>query len=734
MKKTGILLLLIIIVSAQSLFSQGQEIGIITRIVEYFQKFRSYYPRLEGSAGEEKARKLITSVLNEQGIKNRIIEFHGFEGRHSFSSIVEADIPGKKEDTLIFAVPLSHSSEAEPEEDYSISLALGLGIITQLAETESEPPVSLKFLFLGAEKGQEDYYPMGSRLFLDQYTAENRTAVIYLDMSELPGRVIFETGGNSTVAPKWLVEDAAVSIQNTGLPFLILGNRNQAFRVGLSDTETSAAAFLEADIPAVGIRGRYAADPVEEEQWIASFLEFAGTVINRYENGFPEQWDRHYLFFQIQSSFLIIPENVYVLILLGVLGFSFAYGLIFRNRVGKYLRTVGKNFWNLPLLLGLIFLLLFTSTLIVQGFLQLRGFPELWEFNPLPFFLLKIALAVFLFTFIFHGLRGLPISQKGSFYSAAAIFFLFTDIFIFAAVDVSISYYFVWAFFFAFCFSVTANRLLKTVFFLLSPIWLYKAALDIFTLPERMLSGLAILDAVEGNLFLAFVTLPFMLMLIRLDFVIRHPKRKWKNISLKGSLWISGLLAAGLTGYLIFYSPYSIENPQPVRLEERIDMDLKTRKLTASSPAALGTFIFSYGDRIHDITTRSSSFTFAKEYIPDLVRFTVQEKEFLRRTRIRTVIESEVPLYIYNLRIDSEVEITIYDSNFPPIIMNQGRRVVFNIGKNPPQPLEVVFTVPGSPDFSYSIECISLQTLKETEESNPMIRLEKRLYLQGTVP
>lgn len=734
MKKTGILLLLIIIVSAQCLFSQGRDREIVPQIIEYYRKIRSYHPRLEGSEGEKQARELITSVLNEQGIQNRIIAFHGFEGRHSFSSIVEADIPGRKKDTLIFAVPLSHSSETEPEEDYSVSAALGLGIIAHLAEQETEPPVSLKFLFLGADKGKEDFYPMGSRLFLDQYTTENPTAVLYLNMRELPGRVIFETGGNGMVAPRWLVEDAAVSIQKTGIPFLILGNRNQAFRVGLSDTETAAAPFLEADIPAVGIRGRYAAEPVEEEQWITSFLEFTDTLIRRYEDGFPEQWDRHYLFFQIQSSFLIIPEDVYVLILLGVLAFAFAYGLIFRNRVGKYLRTVGKNFWNLPLLLGLIFLLLFTATLIVQGFLELRGFPELWEFNPLPFFLLKIALAVFLFTFIFHGLRGLPISQKGSFYSAASIFFLFTDIFIFAAVDVSISYYFIWAFFFAFCFSVTANRVLKTVFFLLSPVWLYKAALDIFTLPERMLSGLAILDAVEGNLFLAFVTLPFMLMLIRLDFVIRHPKRKWKNISLKGSLWISGLLAAGLAGYLIFYSPYSLENPQPVRLEEQIDMDRKTRKLTASSPAALGTFIFSYGDRIYDIATRSSAFTFAKEYIPELVRFTVREKEFLRRTRISTVIKSEFPLYIYNLRIDSEEEITIYDSNFPPLIMNQGKRVVFNIGKNPPQPLEVVFTVPGSPDFRYSIECISLQTLKEAEESNPMIRLEKRLYLQGSVP
>ena len=261
-----------------------------------------------------------------------------------------------------------------------------------------------------------------------------------------------------------------------GCPFLLRGNEAQVFRMGTTDERTAIEPYLKAGYPSVGLEGEYRGLAEDEAaQRLTSLSAFLRGFLSASTAGIPEAWDRHYLLLQPGGASLIIGEGTYVAILLGALALSLLYSLVFRRGLKKYLRLLVRNAYAIVPLAGVSFLFLAAGTYALQAILALRRFPYLWTYDPLMFLALKVCFALFLYAILYNVFRRLPFPRNGSFYSAAALFFLLVDIAVVAVFNISFTYYFLWAYLFVFLSVLVRNRYAKALLFLPAPCWVSAA-------------------------------------------------------------------------------------------------------------------------------------------------------------------------------------------------------------------------------------------------------------------
>ena len=175
------------------------------------------YPRLEGSEGEKALLALIAERLDSLGLRGEPFDFRDSDTAHSFSSCLRVDLPGARGDTVVLTVPLNHPPDAPPGSDGSVSVALALALLGRLGG--SVPPVSFTVLFLGAEYGDTDAYPMGSALFLRDFRPSYPVAVISLNLHAIPSRLRVRSAGRGVVSPSWLLMRCLRSLDRAGVSF-----------------------------------------------------------------------------------------------------------------------------------------------------------------------------------------------------------------------------------------------------------------------------------------------------------------------------------------------------------------------------------------------------------------------------------------------------------------------------------------------------------------------------------
>lgn len=690
--------LLLFLVSA-SPFAQSPLPPDPRRILED-QAFLQYiYPRSEGSQAEATVLEYIEARLRQLRVPSSRFDFKESDLNHSFSTCLSASIRGELPDTLILAVPLNHPLDAPRDQDGSIDIALALSILEKL--TRDRPPISVQVLFLGAEFGEEPDYPMGSRLFLRDFYPEYRVMTLYLNLRKIPTRLHVRAGGRRIESPYWLIDRTARALKQAGLFFLVRGNETQIFRVGLTSERTVIAPFLYAGYPAAALEGEYGElSEKEQENWVFSFSLFFDAFLRSFRTGIPETWDRHYLFFQARWFSFSISEKLYITILIAVIAGILVYSLVFTRRLRRYLRLLARDFWVLPLYLAFIFLLLFLSSWLIEGVLYVRNMTELWAELPLLFLAFKLAAPLLMFFSLLQLFRKVHIPRRGSFYSAAALLFLLLDIVVLAVVDISFTYYFLWAFVFALLFTATSNRLLKLAFFLASPYWILKTVVELFTLPALRFCRVVLLSKLWGNLLLAVILLPFILMFIRLRMVLplfRITGRRTRQIV---SACLFAVVLVGLLGIFLVYAPYGAGRAQPVTAQYTIDRESEESSLQFSSPAPLGQLHLWDGSELVSIDTRSRSYRVPLPDVGELLETSVSSVGFLDRQNINLTFRPRGAPYRMRLELSSPEEFVLYDANFPYQREPDGRRYSLLIGVNPPLPLSVQLTVPRQHSFT----------------------------------
>ena len=649
------------------------------------------YPRLEGSQGERSAIELIENRLNAAGVSPRRFDFSESGVGHSFSSCLEVTVPGARKDTLIIAVPVNHATGVSEAEDGSLNIAIALSVVETLAG--SIPPITVKVLFLGAEFGDGEPHPMGSRLFLHDFRPDYRAMVVYLNMRRIPRRLSIRGGGQGIVSPYWLIDHCTEALKQADLYFLVRGNENQIFRMGLAEEQTIIGPFLSNDYPAVSFEGVDAVENTGDEKWIGAFLEFFDRFIDGFWQGIPEYWDRHYLFFQARGFSLIVSERAYITAFLAVFVGIVLCSVLFWSRMKKYVRTLFRKIWTLPVMFGMTFGILVLSTIVLESIVRLQDFPSLWSHLPAPFLALKISLTVFLTSLLMPVLKRLPFSRNGSFYSVSALTLFICDVLLLAAVNLSFSYYLLWSLAFCVLFAFSPWRWLKALFFLISPYWVVRTVWELFTIGERQFCEMMLFSVEAGNLLLAALVLPFVLMGIRLSFLVpplgRNPRVRRTYLAAS----ISGLFSLVMAGGLMLYFPFTEVNPQPITIEATVDDD-GTNMVQLSSPAPLGA-----GDLLRDadrlpFQTTERSFAVSFQNLPEYVVVEQSRRAFLNRETVTLRIESRDQPFLVSLDLISDQDYILFDSNFPFRRHQSGREYEILVGRNPPNPLSIELTLP----------------------------------------
>ncbi len=705
-----LLRLVMLSLTGSVLFLQSLPAANSQRAVELLERFSAMHPRTEASTGERNAIDTIVSELNGLGIETRQEGFEDFEGGHSFSRVVRARIEGRTEEDLLILVPIDHGRNRPAEQDGSASLALALTLAERYRN--ETPPLNIELVFLGAEQGPFDRHPMGTRAILREFFAERPSFALYLDLRAPGGGLAIEHGSDGNVAPSWLVEAALSGAHASAVPATFPGTLGHLHRAGVTTTNTPVGRYLEAELPALGLYADGSAAPgtgarglglnhrdrehheFEEEAWLAEVLEVVEGIIERSAGGVDAQWDRHYVVFELPGRHIVIPETVHVIVVWVIAAAMLLYGMTYRARLTRYLRSLRRNLWSIPVLFLLVFGFLALSTVALERLLELRGFPTLWQFYPVPFFVMKLTLAIFLFATVFQLAFRLPFSKHGSFYSAAAILVLMVLVIVMAGVSISFSYYFLWALICAFLFSITRRKALMPLWLLLAPLWFLVAAAVVFARPELGAVRALLLSPVRGNAILALVILPFILMLVRIDFLLSPPSPGKALFSLKLLSAVTGVTSAAFIAFVVVITPFEEGRPQPIELQERISFAEQARTIRVTSQAPLPALRLAVGGELHTIEAGRRRTEIDTAQLPEPVDGRLTKQAFLDRVQHRVLLEPERPFDDLTVRLRASESFLLFDANFPYRMSDDGTAAEIYIGTLPPVPVEVEYTVP----------------------------------------
>ena len=687
-------LIALLLISAYPATAQSIIRTPMGEILDDLYYFSSLFPRLEGSREEKAAYSYIKNELDSQKVPYTEHPLTDLNGAHSFSSSLIVSLPGSLPDTLNIVVPLDHPADRGNGEDGSVNLALGLALIREFEPRKLT--TGLRILFLGAEYSGPESEQLGSREFLADFFPEAPQAFLYLAMEGIPDRLLLRGGGEGIVAPYWHIRRIIDSLEDSGLPYRFKENENQIHRLGMWHDGTRINPYLQAGYPSATLEGTASDQAWNSTRWFTSFFRFFFSLEERNSEGFLQQWDRHYLYFNLFGRPFSISEGNYIYLLLGILIIPLGYPFFMSRRFVRYLRILLQNFWDIPVLLALIFLFLLVGTFGLKGLLYLKDYPSLWQQIPFAAFLIKGGIALIQFFLVFSLLRHLPFSQNSSFYSSAALFLFMLGVVTLGLLDISMTHSVLWAFAGSFIFTITPSRIGKSFALIASTLLVLKTVYDVFTEQAYTVIEYLLLSPLWGNLFLALLVLPFLLMLIRLDFLVRHPSRIQQKIILRNA----GIIAASSTLigvlYLFGVSPYAGPTQQPVEIRETISSGAAVRLVRITSPAPIEALLLTGEASPREILSGRRIFQFEISGTPKLIDVSVSRERFLDRERYLIDFSSSLAPKDIDLSFTGRGDFLVYDVNFP-FSLDAGRESAeVHIGRNPPLPLRVDIVFPES--------------------------------------
>jgi len=240
--------LYLFLVTSFPVFSQAQLFTTDHDIITDTRFMQSLIPYSEGSENEKVIIKFIETRLSLLGMPYRARSFDKAVNSHSFSQIIEVDIAGERDETIVVCIPMnSLPLTGKDAMDPSFSIALGLSVI--LAIPVNTPAGSLKVLFLGAQLGNEPGYPLGTRLFLETFYPEQPHVFLSLDMTGIPADINVQTGSHGLVSPSWILTRVTQSFRSVGVPYQISNTDIQVFRTGLHQARRQSRPISTRDMP-----------------------------------------------------------------------------------------------------------------------------------------------------------------------------------------------------------------------------------------------------------------------------------------------------------------------------------------------------------------------------------------------------------------------------------------------------------------------------------------------------
>lgn len=671
----------------------------------------SLKPPAQGSAAELHAADYVQRRLTAMGLAPQL-RYLGGAGQ-PLSAIVEAVVPGTREDMLVVAVPLAPPAPAPGDPSAAwrrrleptasgVAPALALGFARSLAGSTQLPPVTVRFLFLGAEHGAGDpSAAAGSRLFLQEFQAGVPVAVLYLDLRAIPSHLVPYAGGAGIESPPWLFRRVATAARRAGQPLRLAGaNTVHLVRLGLAQ-RSRLAPFHQAGHPALYLAGRYR--PVDDSQrdlWLNRMQGFFGLLLASFAGGVPADWDRHYLLFQQPGWTQIIAEYEYVIALLVLLAMAVTYCFAVAGRLRFFLAPLWRDLWRVPLLAAAAYAAIAVGSAAVRLLPELRGVPALWHEAPVLFAVLKAAAAL-LVAALLRYLRSAswlpqPRPAVARFDWAAAVVLLTALIGAAATINVALAFPLVWALLCAFLATTSRNRWVRFVCILPAPFWIIAAAGGLLALPALPFVESALFASPAGDLLAAAVALPFILLWRGGVAGLRQDRRRaLSRRPVAPHAWTAALavlLGAGSL-YALTMNPYGAGRSQPLAARASVDLDTGRSNLHLSSPGPIGTVTIGIAGEKRTVTTRQRQFTVTAPTLTGLMTVTETAETYRDRHTVALGLAPAGQPRELRLTLESDDEFTLLGASHRFHKLDQGSYRLL-IGPAPPNPLALNLTVP----------------------------------------
>jgi len=680
---------------------------------------RAFGPRIENGASERRAFDYIETVCEEYGLGVSRLSFDEAPGGYSNSRIVEATIKGDRGDELALVVPVDSWIDAAPGEGGAAGVALALAEAEFFgAESAAgrRPPVTLRFVFLGAERrgaraaGEEA--SLGSSTWIARAAGLESLAVIYLSLDALPAALGVENAGRGLLSPFWHYDRTRLALETAGFDLRLEANRMQIFRLGLGDSYGPAAPYLAAGIPALAIRGLGSAPASDEAKIGGEFTKFMQSLLRRNEAGFNESWDRHYLIFQLGAFSAALRETAYVAFLVFFSAFAVGAALVLSVTRRARLKAAVHHVPVMAAQLLALFAALCAIVLLERGMSALDslvvGSSSFWRLSPRLFAAARVGASFFLFLSILSILvERRVLTPNPYFYEFAALVCLACDIYVFSAIRLTLSFYFVWAFFVV-AISLAARRPFATLIafcLMYAPIGLL--AVELILRPEYAVYLRLMAPSVTDGLVIAATSLPFFTFIASpLLFYSRHGPAARRH-----AILVFALVAASIEGGALAYaalgparSAPGASGPSAFTLSESIDQNQGRFSAIMSASRRIGKGVLVRGDERLPYRSAQDRVLLGGPDGERVVSVGQSRSAFLDRVNDAVAISWTRAPYSVELRLSSRRELQIYDCDLPYKVSLDGKSAIVYAGVNPGPALRFSLTVPRNFDATLEVK------------------------------
>ena len=675
-------------------------------------------PRVEGSAAEAAAFAYIEGYLRAAGIDTSTSDFTDAREGYSTSRIVEGRMKGSRDDELAVIVPVdSWIDSPDPAEGaYGIALALCESArLSARARAGLVCPISIRFVFLGAEKrrrmAEGQVASLGSATWLSRHSDGTRLAALYLDIGAEPASIAIRGAGKGVLSPYWLFDAARRSLEASGISYGLEANRIQAYRLGLARDYGPTAPYLEMGIPAIELRGEssipgdaflpagFAARKGETAKtWFGAFMDgFARDEAG----GFADSWESHYFIFQIGRKALVLREKTYVaflVLLLAIVASSFLIATMARRGATKHLLrrapAVGSEVLALFIALALVFL---AGKGVARIDAILLGSRDAWRIAPRVFAIARIVSSFLLFLALLSFLvEKRVLTPNPYFYEFAALLCLAVDVIVFSAIDLSASFFFMWALVFVEISLAVRNRWATMATYILMYAPLLVAAGELAARPDLYAYRMLIAPAYFGVLVLSALTLPFFVFTASPLLFFARPGAAARKKAV--AIFAIGAFAVESFAFVFAIAEAPLGGPgrKDLKISETIDQDSGEYRIELSGRRRLGEGSLDRdGETLHYESGADNIYLRGEDRKR---RISVAEKSspFLDRTDESLDIAFANPPYSVDAALEYGKDILIYDSSLPYKVSIDGTSAAIYAGVNPGKDLRISLTVPSS--------------------------------------
>lgn len=482
------------------------------------------------------------------------------------------------------------------------------------------------------------------------------------------------------------------------MPVGLEANRFQVYRLGLASDYGPAAPYLENGIPAIELRGE-GGGAVGARSWFGRFISaFAAAEAG----GFSSTWDRHYFIFQFGRGAVVLREGTYVaflVLLLAIVASSFLIVTMARRgatrQMLKRTPSIIAEVFALFLALALVFLAGKGIAGIDAGLL---GSVDAWRLSPRVFAAARILFSFLLFLALLSYLvEKRALTPNPHFYEFAALLCLSVDVLLFSAIDLSASFYFMWALVLVELSLAARRRWATLAAYALMYVPLIVIASELAARPDPEAYRRLIAPDYVDVLSLSALLLPFFVFTASPLLFVARPgaAARRKAVALFGALAIAAEASALL--YALATEPLKGPGRGDLRIFETIDQDSGTFDVELSGQRSLGKGSLDRGGGVR-LAYDSSGGSASLRGRDDVKRIRVSETAtpFLDRVDETVDIAFATPPYAVSLSLESEKDILIYDCSFPYTVSVDGRSAAVYAGVNPGSRLRLSLTLPSS--------------------------------------